>query len=1770
MAAGGPSLGDETSVGVKMSVDAEVNAQDAREQVLRLIDYLAEYDAQRNKPVRDISDYRLFRLAQGALPDHQAVQLRPNETDWLGIGFVDLPPAPEVPDGVRNHLAEGAQLSATKRPSVNVPRPAYEEADELDEADRPQFSDEERQEQLQKFEEYVAQVQAWILDHWEPWSKDHAIASRVKSVHRDLFEQRERLLLDRESVEFVWGFGRARWSVDGYIIDHPLITVPAEISLDQKTQRLSVVPAAAPEVEIRYLAGLDIHDRPSITSARQTATEVELHPWNSEEMAGLLLRLTRSIDDNGIVVAEAGSPTASLVVDQSWTLYMRQRVPDSQGFLDQMREIYLTDGTIPQPLRDVVSHAGEIETHGSGQPGTGPSSPSQPLLLPLATNEEQERILELAQKHPGVTVQGPPGTGKSHTIANLISHYAAYGQRVLVVAEKEQALKVLSDKIPAGIRDLTVSVLGADEDSRKSLEKSVTTIQSKVGTLDTSAADEAIERLRLDLDTANRGIAETTTEMLRARQAEVEAAPGIWLAGGEPTPQTAAAWVRDNAATLGYIRDVLELSASLPISPPKYTEYLGLLDSVGLQQTQQALTKLPTTGDIPTAAEVAAIFTAISEGNRRASSVKSTFADWALFISSSLPDIRGVRSAVSQYAESLNELETSPYASLLPHLSDQLLTQELAGYHHALSSSREEAIRHRGALMASVVELVASATQESLLRIVDAQKHLASSGKLGLFDRQHKKTLASFTVNGRIPQSPDEAGQCIAATLLDLVRQHISRIFLNQSPLARETTLSARPEDDVAHEVQSLQKLLNLPGQQHQLSAQLQRLGVRSSDLGRAEDSQRLVHDIDEAFQYFQAAESRSKIDELESAVKEGGHQADASPLWFQLLDALQHQDSEQWGQLRGEVIRFNALAEPALRLKLLRNELFAAAPKWAEILETDPATAPDAETINGAWQWRQLDCWVSGRTKQASPAELQSRIDELGVRRRRTVAELVEVLAWRRLADNLGPKERQALQGYLKAVTRYGKTGGKYAQRWIREMREALNDAKDAVPVWIMTTSRALTSFRPSSVPPFDVLIVDEASQIGFEALPLLSLAKKAIVVGDDKQTSPEHVGLDRQKVFDIMDDHLAEVPKYRTLFDPDNSLYDLATQKFAAPVMLSEHFRCLPEIIAFSNQHAYNRNIVPLRDQAPRPGWIPLGVLRVKDGYREGDINEQEAKQVAHLIAEMCEDEAYDGMTFGVVTLLGSSQAKLIWDKLFDRLGPEQLEERRIRCGEAANFQGDERDVIVISTVVAPDPNQSSTRFGAMSGVKDLRKINVAASRARNQMWVVTSVDPEMLPNGDFRAALIRHCSSYVADAPDQDKILADCESEFERRVVNQLLNRGYKGVAVQKVVGRYRLDIVVSGPERRLAIECDGDRWHGPDVWYQDRARQEVLERAGWTFERIRGSAFFRDPDAAMKPVWEHLDSLGIITGDEWLEGPKTSLVREVTMDDLPGEPAVIQSSGAALSPVEGVESDLDWDAFLESLDESTKGVTEQGSATGLESETVRETVPAPDVPAQMTKQEFPPVSPAVEAEDVVTEDPEDGEDDAEGVDDESSAGDYCQDVAPSTAYVTLAPYEQWALAPKPSVTESNIAFIQQGIVEIVRSEGPMLARQAYLRYQQATGGSRVGKKLQRIFNKAVSRAVRSGMVARIDDGVTGLVGVTLYIPGSDPVRVRRLGTRTIFEVPQSELQALFELLDAKGVQEDELDREVLNALGLKRLTERTISFLQECRSYTWRVP
>jgi len=261
------------------------------------------------------------------------------------------------------------------------------------------------------------------------------------------------------------------------------------------------------------------------------------------------------------------------------------------------------------------------------------------------------------------------------------------------------------------------------------------------------------------------------------------------------------------------------------------------------------------------------------------------------------------------------------------------------------------------------------------------------------------------------------------------------------------------------------------------------------------------------------------------------------------------------------------------------------------------------------------------------------------------------------------------------------------------------------------------------------------------------------------------------------------------------------------------------------------------------------------VEKGYRDRhDLNRLEAEVIAEEIVSILEDARFSGRTIGVVSLLGLDQAKYIDSVVRDRCSVSELINRRFQCGDARTFQGSERDIIFLSMVV------DSASCKALSGNMFEQRFNVAASRARDRMYLVRSVTAAHLSERDLRLTLLRHFDKPIA-VDESSSLAALCESGFERDVYSQLVGRGYR-VMPQLKTGAYRIDMVVEGSDdTRLAIECDGDEFHGPDRWEHDMNRQRVLERAGWTFWRCFASTWSLHKDEVLDELLDRLAAMGI---------------------------------------------------------------------------------------------------------------------------------------------------------------------------------------------------------------------------------------------------------------------------------------------------------------------
>ena len=482
----------------------------------------------------------------------------------------------------------------------------------------------------------------------------------------------------------------------------------------------------------------------------------------------------------------------------------------------------------------------------------------------------------------------------------------------------------------------------------------------------------------------------------------------------------------------------------------------------------------------------------------------------------------------------------------------------------------------------------------------------------------------------------------------------------------------------------------------------------------------------------------------------------------------------------------------------------------------------------------------------------------------KKVTLELVEKKSWYHVLCFIEKKENllvsQALRGWEQTIQKIGKGTGKNAALYRKQAKEKMAVCQKAVPAWIMPINKVIDTLNPAENK-FDIIIIDESSQSDISSLVLLYMAKKVIIVGDDKQVSPLDIGINVEKINSLREKYIKGKIINDDLYGLNSSLYSVAATTYQ-PLMLKEHFRCVPEIIGYSNKNSYDLKIKPLRESGSstlKPAVIDYKVSGIRDEKRK--INMIEAQTVTALLKSCLELEEYEGSSFGVVSLLGDEQSELIQKMIVEKIDLTDIEKHNILCGNPSHFQGDERDVMFLTMV---DSNSGRSSLRMMSdGTEAARKkrYNVAASRAKNQMWVINSLDTDNdLKTGDIRKEFLE----YVKSPKEMDlykKTEKISDSVLEKNVAKYLVSKGYH-IVQQWEAGSYRIDMVALFQDKKMAIECDGEKWNNTiENIRQDMEHQNVLERCGWQFIRIRGSKYFKNPEAVMNKVMEELNQKGI---------------------------------------------------------------------------------------------------------------------------------------------------------------------------------------------------------------------------------------------------------------------------------------------------------------------
>ena len=447
--------------------------------------------------------------------------------------------------------------------------------------------------------------------------------------------------------------------------------------------------------------------------------------------------------------------------------------------------------------------------------------------------------------------------------------------------------------------------------------------------------------------------------------------------------------------------------------------------------------------------------------------------------------------------------------------------------------------------------------------------------------------------------------------------------------------------------------------------------------------------------------------------------------------------------------------------------------------------------------------------------------------------------------------------------------------------VRTLLGNLTEALPYLtpcVLMSPLSIAQYLPAGQASFDLVIFDEASQITtWDAVGAIARARQSIIVGDPKQLPPTSF-FGRSNDDEESDLLLADMPSI---------LDEVATA--GVPIrQLNWHYRSRKEaLIAFSNRHYYNGQLVTF--PAPTAEARAVELHKIEGIYDRGSTrtNQKEADTVVAMIdrrlSEWTRHPEQDRPTLGVITF-NSQQQTLILD-LLDELRRrrndlewffEESREEPLIVKNLENIQGDERDVILFSMTFGPDAEgKLPMNFGPLNQSGGERRLNVAVTRARQELHVVASITEDRIDLTRTKATGAEHLKTFLAYAEHgptalpvgedgkTEKAIASqsTASTFEETVAETLRNEGWE-VHTRIGISDSHIDMAVVDPDRTddylAGIECDGVAYHrSATACDRDKVRQTALEGLGWTILRIWSVDWLRDPESATRRICEKLD-------------------------------------------------------------------------------------------------------------------------------------------------------------------------------------------------------------------------------------------------------------------------------------------------------------------------
>ena len=1335
-----------------------------------------------------------------------------------------------------------------------------------------------------------------LLKNRQSWIEDQKKIETARKLFDILYSKYLSLDRDSDTLELLVGNGIVK--VPNEDIYYPVLLKKVNFSLDAERNLITVVDSSdddfiTQELYLNFLADVENVNLDNVFKLGDKIIENNIHPISKNDVIKDFFReFIHNLNPRAEFTEDKKISEDDNVITIEWKpiLFIRKKDDGKIEAINNIIKDIEEGGEIPEYLAELVGIIENDKKEIENIPD---------ILFTKETNNEQMEIIKNIYSHKAVVVQGPPGTGKTHTIANLLGHFLAEGKNVLITSQTRKALEVLKEKIPNEIQDLCISML--DDDS-SDLGNSVESISEKIAYLNVENLKNEYEEIERNRNELKEDIKNTKRKIFNIKSQESK--PIIYN-NESISLKEAGEFLKKNEKELDKIPGIVSSGVPCPISNEEL-DFLksGYKKSISKEEEKEIELGLNKISDFWSLEE----FKEMLEAKREIKSkIELLLKNRKYHISD---EILHIDDKITIDLEKFKK-----YTHIGNIIPDELKIIEDWKKEACIAGIENSGDRKIWLNFIKDIRRLCELTNNTKDKFfkkdivykdmdVSTAKKLIISLKNGIerpgffFNHRLRKAKREIsdkiTINKRILETLYDCDLALEYTNLIELKENTKNswdLLMAGNTLMDKAISDKNSFKQLYSYTDEIEYLLNwYEREKKSFLYKLENAGFQRLNINRTEGKPAYIDEINQIFDFIPVLKEliaiakvgieyrkidKKRIDyleKIENIIRKN------SPLGNEIKIAIEKEDIEKYSETLKKLEVLAGKEELYKKHKDLLKNIKAVANLWGNELEKGLFNEK-IENIYNAWKYKQISQTLKELVEKPYES-LQEDLLEKSEQLNKLTAELVTKKTWFNIVKFIEEKDNlavsQALRGWKQTIQKIGKGTGKNTVLYKKHAKEKMLLCQKVVPAWIMPLNKVFDTLNPVENK-FDIVIVDEASQSDISSLILLYMAKKIIVVGDDKQVSPSDVGVNIDKINMFRRKYIKGNVANDDLYGVRASLYSIVSTTFQ-PISLREHFRSVPEIIEYSNKTSYNNQILTLRDSSSsilKPAIVEYKV----DGKRENKVNKVETETIVNLIEACLSMEEYKNSSFGIISLLGDEQAELIQNLIVKRISAVDIENHKILCGNPASFQGDERDVIFISLVDSSEENKTLRLVGDGIEGATRKRYNVAVSRAKDQLWIVHSIDKNNLKEGDLRKELFEYIDSVKENTfektIDEHRVI----SEFENEIIKYLLEKNYT-VKQQLRVGSYDIDIVAIYGNKKIIIECDGKNSNcSQEEIIINLAEQEVLERCGWEFIRVRASQYFRNPDKAMKELILQLEDKGIYPNNKENHSNENELLNNI---------------------------------------------------------------------------------------------------------------------------------------------------------------------------------------------------------------------------------------------------------------------------------------------------